>query len=61
VGAGEHGRLDEVALVAEALAAGQRGGAVLLARLQVAGDPAELLVGDWMREFIGILRAKPPA
>ena len=45
-GVGEHGGLDEVAAVAEPAAAGQRGGAVGLARLQVAGHPAELLVGD---------------
>src|SRR5689334_5540475 len=45
-GVGDHCGLDEVAAVAEPAAAGDGGGAVRLAGLQVAGDPLQLLVGD---------------
>src|SRR5207253_6049259 len=45
-GVGDDGGLDEVALVAEAAAAGHGGGTVADAGLQEPGDPPQLLVGD---------------
>src|ERR1017187_5519498 len=56
---GQRGRLDEVAAVAVPAAAGQRSRAVSLARLQVAADPPELLLGYQRAHLRAWLHPRP--
>jgi hypothetical protein len=60
-GVDEHGRLDEVAAVAGAAAAGDRAGALLDPGVQVAAHARELLVGDQRAHLrVGVKAAAEP-
>src|SRR5215472_17134758 len=51
VGVGQHGRLDEISLIAHSAAAGDDLGALLPPRFEVTRYPLELLVGDERAEL----------